>query len=150
MYGYTRTRLLSFCSPLFLGCPLLTAGIVGLSATQPASSTNTVIFSGLAGIRFGGPLVLIVAGVQLSTPRYLIATSTTLTTCSRALAAAVSTAIFSAAAADRLTKFIPSYIATAATQAGSAEHVNTGFCGSSRRKRYRRTSQYSWRYASSH
>lgn len=105
-------------SPLFVGFLLFTAGIVGFATIQPNNSTSAIIFSGLAGLGFGAPLVLIVAGVQLSTPHHLIATATALTTSTRAVAATVFTAIFSAALNTRLDNYIPSYVAEAALGAG--------------------------------
>jgi sugar phosphate permease len=78
-YGYASTKLRTIRAPLFVGFLLLTAGVIGFSTVQPNDSTRTIIFSGLAGIGFGGPLVLIIAGVQLSTPHHLIATATALT-----------------------------------------------------------------------
>ena len=101
-----------------MGYLIFTAGIVGLATIQPDNSTNTLIFSGLAGIGFGAPLILIIAGVQLSTPHHLIATATAVTTSSRAVAATVFTAIFAAALNTRLTTKIPSYTAEAVLGAG--------------------------------
>lgn len=101
-----------------MGFLLLTAGIVGFATIQPSNSTNAIIFSGLAGIGFGGPLVLIIAGVQLSTPHHLIATATAVTTSARAVSATVFTAIYAAALSTRLGEYIPSYIAEAALSAG--------------------------------
>jgi hypothetical protein len=67
---------------------------------------------------FGAPLILIVSGVQLSTPHRLIATATAVTTSSRAVAATVFTAIYSAALNTRLTTNLPNDIAAAALKAG--------------------------------
>jgi hypothetical protein len=77
-----------------------------------------MVFAGLAGLGFGAPLVLIIAGVQLSTPHHLIATATALTTSTRAVSASVFTAIFAAALDTRVNKYIPSYVAKAALVAG--------------------------------
>lgn len=103
---------------MLVGFLLLTAGIVGLATIQPSDSTRTMVFSGLAGLGFGAPLVLVVAGVQLSTPHHLIATATALTTSSRAVSATVFTAIYAAALNTRLDKYIPTYVAEAAIRAG--------------------------------
>ena len=118
VYGYVSSRLRTIRSPLFVGFLLFTAGLVGFATIQPGQSTNAVIFSGLAGLGFGGPLVLIIAGVQLSTPYEFIATATAITTSSRAVATAVFTAIYAAALTTRLEKFIPEYVAAAAVRAG--------------------------------
>jgi hypothetical protein len=96
----------------------MTGGLVGLALTQPGDSTKTIVFSGLVGLGFGAPLALIIAGVQLSTPYHLIATATALTTSTRAVAAAMFTAIYSAVVNNRLDKYIPSYVAKAAVRAG--------------------------------
>ena len=97
---------------------LYTAGIAALASIRPGDSTNTIVFSGLAGVGFGGPLILVVAGVQLSTPHHLIATATSITTASRAVAATVFTAIFSATYRNRITSKLPEYVAAAALKAG--------------------------------
>ena len=92
--------------------------MVGLATIEPNDSTSAVVFCGLAGLGFGAPLVLIIAGVQLSTPHHLIATATALTTSARAVSATVFTAIFAAALNTRLDKYIPTYIAKAVVGAG--------------------------------
>jgi hypothetical protein len=104
--------------PLFAGFLIFTAGIVGFATIQPNDSTNAIVFSGLAGIGFGAPLILIITGVQLSTPHHLIATATAVTTSSRAVAATVFTAIYAAALSSRLDNDIGSYTAKAALGAG--------------------------------
>jgi hypothetical protein len=103
---------------LFVGFLILTGGIVGLATTQPGDSTSAIIFAGLFGLGFGAPLALIIAGVQLSTPYHLIATATALTTSTRAVSAAMFTAIYSAVINGRITKYVPSYVAEAAVRAG--------------------------------
>ena len=113
-YGYASTKLRDIRIPLFVGFLLFTSGIIGLATIQPHQSTSILCFAGLAGIGFGGPLVLIIAGVQLSVPHHLIATATALTTSSRAISATVFTAIFVAALNTRLTNYIPHYVAKAA------------------------------------
>ena len=118
MYGYVSTKMRSIRAPLFVGFVLLTGGILGLATVQPGQSANPVAFCGLAGIGFGGPLVLIVAGVHLSTPHHLIATATAVTTSARAVAATVFTAIYAAALSDRIARLLPKYVAEAAVGAG--------------------------------
>ncbi len=117
VYGYASTKLRTIRSPLFVGFVLLTAGIVGLATIQPNDSTSAIVFSGLAGIGFGAPLVLVIAGVQLSTPYHLIATATAVTTAARAISTSAFTAIFAAALNTHLNNYIPGYIATAALEA---------------------------------
>ena len=96
----------------------MTSGIVGLATVQPSQSTNAIVFSGLAGLGFGGPLVLIVAGVHLSAPHHLIATATAVITSSRAVAATMFTAIYAASFSSRAAKLVPQYVAGAAIAAG--------------------------------
>lgn len=93
-------------------------GTIGLATIQPGQSTNAIVFIGLSGIGFGGPLVLIVAGVHLSVSHHLIATGTALTTSARAVAATVFTAIYATSVSNRAAKLIPQYVAGAAISAG--------------------------------
>ncbi|KAJ5974302.1 hypothetical protein N7481_011512 [Penicillium waksmanii] len=118
IYGYVSTRFRSIRAPLFIGFLLLTAGVVGLATLQPKDEISALAFSGLAGLGFGSPLILLIAAVQLSTPHHLIATATAATTCSRAIAATVFTAVFSAAFNARVQKFIPDYVSQAVLDAG--------------------------------
>ncbi|KAK6397840.1 hypothetical protein LTR65_005088 [Meristemomyces frigidus] len=117
-YGYVSTKRRSIRAPMFVGFAILTAGLIGLATIQPDDSLNAIIFDGLAGIGFGAPLVLIVAGVQLSTPHHLIATATAVTTSARAVGATIFTAAFSAALSTRVAKYIPAYVPKAALGAG--------------------------------
>lgn len=112
---------------MFVGFLLLTAGMIGLATIQPDDSTSAVVFNGLAGLGFGGPLVLIVAGVHLSTPHHLIATATAVTTSARAVAATVFTASYSAAFNNRLAVYLPQYISQAALGAGLPASSVPGF-----------------------
>jgi hypothetical protein len=118
VYGYASTKARTIRVPLIVGFVLLTAGIICLATIQPSDSTSAIIFSGLAGLGFGAPLVLIIAGVQLSTPHHLIATATAVTTSTRAVSATTFTAIYAAALNTRLAKNIPSYVAEAELEAG--------------------------------
>lgn len=112
-----------------MGFFLLTAGIIGFATIQPNDSTRAIIFAGLAGLGFGGPLVLIIAGVQLSTPHHLIATATALTTSARAVSATTFTAIYAATLNTRLANYIPSYVAEAALKAGLPKSSLMAFVG---------------------
>jgi hypothetical protein len=114
VYGYVSTKLRTIRGPLFVGLLLLTAGIIGLATIQPGDSTRAITFSGLDGLGFGAPLVLVIAGVQLSTPHHLIATATAVTTSARAVSATAFTAIFSATLTSRFATYITSYVAEAA------------------------------------
>ena len=128
-YGYASTKLRTIRAPLFVGFFLFTAGIVGLATIQPSDSTRAIVFAGLAGLGFGGPLVLIIAGVQLSTPHHLIATATALTTSARAVSATIFTAIYAATLDTRVAKYIPSYVAEAALKAGLPKSSLMAFVG---------------------
>lgn len=118
IYGFWSTKFRTIRSPMFISFVIFTCGLIGLSTIQPGNNFSAMAFAALAGVGFGGPLILIIAGVQLSTPHHLIATATAATTCSRAIGATVFTAIYSAATSARLKKYIPEYVAKAAVQAG--------------------------------
>lgn len=118
IYGYVSTKLRSIRSPLLVGFAIYTGGIIGLATIQPSHSTNAIIFTALAGLGFGGPLILIVAGVQLSTPHHLIAIATAATTSARAVAATVFTAIYAAAVSSRTAMYIPDYISKSGLENG--------------------------------
>ncbi|ETI27892.1 hypothetical protein G647_00341 [Cladophialophora carrionii CBS 160.54] len=118
VWGYASTRFRTIREPLFVGYLIFTGAIVGFACIQPNDSTTTCVLSGLAGLGFGAPLILIITGVQLSTPHSLIATATAVTTSSRAVAATVFTAIYAAALNDRIAANIPSGVAGAAAGAG--------------------------------
>jgi hypothetical protein len=118
IYGYWSTKFKTIRSPMLVGFFIYTCGFIGLSTIQPEDNFSAIAFAALAGIGFGSPLILVIAGVQLSTPHQLIATATAATTCSRAIAASVFTAIYSATFTARLKKYIPGYVSTAALQAG--------------------------------
>lgn len=127
IYGYASTKFRTIRLPLFIGFVLFTAGVVGFATIQPGDSTRAIIFAGISGLGFGGPLILIIAGVQLSAPHHLIATATAATTCSRAVSSTAFTAIYSATLANRLAKYIPGYVAAAALQAGLPKDSLPGF-----------------------
>lgn len=90
----------------------------GLATIQPNQSTRAIVFDGIAGLGFGAPLILIIAGVQLVTPPHLIATATAVVTSSRAISASAFTAIYGAALTTRLSTKIPADIAAAGLAAG--------------------------------
>ncbi|KAJ5297581.1 hypothetical protein PENANT_c005G09775 [Penicillium antarcticum] len=127
VYGYASVKFRTIRFPMIAGFVILTGGIVGLTTIQPGNDFNALAFAALTGLGFGAPLILIIAGVQLSVPHHLIATATAATTCSRAVAAAVFTAIASAAMNSRLEKYIPTYTAKAALEAGLPKSSLVGF-----------------------
>ncbi|EXJ94996.1 hypothetical protein A1O1_00114 [Capronia coronata CBS 617.96] len=117
-WGMASTRFRTIREPLFLGYLLFTAGVVGWATIQPDDGLTQLCLGGLAGFGFGAPLILIISGVQLATPHRLIATATAVTTSSRAVAATVFTAIYSAALNSRLDTNIPKQVGAATLQAG--------------------------------
>ena len=118
VWGLISTRLRRIKEPLAIAFLVCTGGVIGLATIQSDDDIKSLIFAGLAGIGFGGLIILIIAAVQLATPHHLIATATAITVSSRAVAASVFTAIYVAAFSDRLKKKLPSYIAAAALKAG--------------------------------
>lgn len=95
-----------------------TGGLVGLATLQPSDGLRQIIFVGIAGLGFGGPVILILAGVQLAVPHKLIGTSSALTTSVRALAGTVFIAIYSTTLNNRLTVNLPKQIAPAVVELG--------------------------------
>jgi hypothetical protein len=118
VYGYVSTKLRSVRWPLAVGFTIWTAGTIGLACVEPDQSTVAIIMTGLSGIGFAGPLILIISGVHLSVPHHLIATATSVPTSARAVAATVFTAIYAAAFSDRAAKLVPAHVASAAAGAG--------------------------------
>ena len=100
---------------------------MGFTTIQPEQSTRACIFAGLAGIGFGAPLNLIIAGSQLAAPHHLIATGTSLAIASRAVPSSVFTAIYSAALTERLQKNLAEYVTKAAVAAGLPRASLAGF-----------------------
>ncbi|RSH79191.1 uncharacterized protein EHS24_001230 [Apiotrichum porosum] len=129
IYGFWSSKRRTVRSPVIVGFALLTAGVAGLATVQPLQSTNAIIFSGLAGIGFAGPLILLIAAVQLSVPHHLIATATAVLTSSRAVAASVFTAIFGAAVSSEMPVKLPAYTAAAAIKAGLDPQYVSQFVG---------------------
>ena len=117
VWGLIATRLRRVKEPLSVGFLIFTGGMIGFATIQPDDDLNSLIFAGLAGIGFGGLIILILTAVQLSTPHHLIATATAVTVSSRSVAASVFTAIYVAAFSERLKQKLPSYIAAAAMKA---------------------------------
>ncbi|KAH8653570.1 putative siderophore iron transporter [Xylariales sp. PMI_506] len=117
-WGFWSMKAKSIRVPLFTGFLILTAGIAGFATVQPGQSTRACIFSGLTGIGFGAPIILIISGIQLVIVHSLIATATALAITSRAVSASVFTAIYTAAMTTRLNSKIASYVTIAALTAG--------------------------------
>lgn len=117
-YAFWSSTRRTLRAPLVVGYTLMTAGLVGLAFLQPDASTRTVVFTGLVGVGFAAPLILLVSLVQLTSPHALIATATAVLTSSRAIAAAVFTAAFGAAVSSQTAKWIPGKVPAAAIAAG--------------------------------
>lgn len=128
-WGFLSSKFRTIREPLFFGYLLFTAGNIGLATIQPGDNANQLAFAGLAGIGFGSPLILIIAGVQLSTPHHLIATATAVTNSARAVGGVIFTAGYGAALANRLASKIPAYVAEAGGKAGVAPAALPVFIG---------------------
>lgn len=128
-WGYWSMRFGTVRAPLFAGFLIYTGGLIGFACIQPGDDLRAVIFSGLAGLGFGAPLVLIIAAVQLSTPHNLIATATAVTTSARAVGATVFTAIYAAAFSSAIGEKLPANIANAAVKAGLSSESVPKFIG---------------------
>lgn len=124
VFGLWSTKMRTIRSPMFVGFLIFTAGLVGMATVQPQHSTNAIVFDGLAGLGFGAPLILIVAGVQLATPHHVIATATAVLTSTRAVAASTFTAIYTAAYTTQAKTKLPRAVASAATAAGLSQHLD--------------------------
>ena len=118
VFGYLSTKFRTIRETMTAGFAIWTAGFIGIATVQPGESAKAIIFAAVAGIGFGVPLILVVAGVQLTPPPLLIATATAVSLSSRAVGATVFTAIFTAIFDDRFNKRLPSYVEKAAITAG--------------------------------
>lgn len=120
-YGFWSSKRRTIRAPLIVGFVIWTAGMAGLATLQPTHSVNQIAFDILCGVGFGAPLILLISGTQLSVPHHLIATATAVLTSSRAVAASVFTAIYSAAVGSSMSTKLPAYVAQAAVAAGLPE-----------------------------
>ncbi|KAK5042927.1 hypothetical protein LTR84_012016 [Exophiala bonariae] len=118
LWGFLSTKFRTIREPLFLGFLLFTVGNIGMATLNPGDNASQLAFAAVAGIGFGSPLILIIAGVQLSTPHQLIATATAITNSARAVGGTIFTAAYTSALSNSLSTKIPTYIADAAARAG--------------------------------
>ncbi|OQU98702.1 hypothetical protein CLAIMM_04446 [Cladophialophora immunda] len=118
VYGFLSTKFKNIRWPMFVGLTIYTGAMVGLATIQPGDSLNALMFSGLAGLGFGAPLILIVAGVQLAVPHRLIASASAVIVSARALSGTAFTAIFSVAFNNKLTSNLPHDVGRAAVIGG--------------------------------
>jgi len=56
---------------MVVGFVIITCGFIGLSTIQPSNDFSAMAFVALAGLGYGSPLILAIAGVQLSVPHHL-------------------------------------------------------------------------------
>lgn len=117
-WGFISTRFRTIREPLAAGFLLFTAGMAGLATLQPDDSLNAIVFAAVVGVGLASAIILIIAGVQLSTPHHLIATATALITSSRALAATLFTAIYTAAFRTRYAAKLPAYVGKRSARQG--------------------------------
>ena len=117
-FGFWSTKLRTIRSPIAVAFFIWTGGLVGLATLQPADGLRQIIFVGIAGLGFGGPVILILAGVQLAVPHKLIGTSSALTTSVRALAGTVFIAIYSTTLSNKLAINLPKQVAPAVVKLG--------------------------------
>lgn len=129
IYGYFSTRFRLVREPLAFGFLLFAAGVAGLATIEPGQSFSQLAFAAVAGFGFGGPIVLIIAGVQLSVPHHLLATATAVINSSRAVGATIFTSIYGATLSKNLTEKIPKYLAEAASKAGLPASSIPAFVG---------------------
>lgn len=129
VWGFLSTKFRTIREPLFLGFLLFTAGNVGMATLEPGDNASQLAFAAVAGIGFGSPLILIIAGVQLSTPHQLIATATAVTNSARAVGGTIFTAAYTSALSNSLSTKIPTYIAEAAAKAGLPSSSIAAFVG---------------------
>jgi hypothetical protein len=118
IFGWVSSYFRSIRAPLLVSFVLYTAGTVGWATIQPGQGFHALAFAALAGLGFSGPLILITAGVQLYSPHSLIATSTSVVVSSRAVGAAIFTAIYVAAFQAQLKIHVPNDVVKVAVQAG--------------------------------
>ena len=100
-----------------------------MATLEPGDNANQLVFAAVAGIGFGSPLILIIAGVQLSTPHQLIATATAVTNSARAVGGTIFTAAYTSALTNALASKLPTYIAEAAAKAGLPRSSIPAFVG---------------------
>lgn len=128
-FGWVSSHFRRIREPLFFSYVLYTAGLVGWATIQPGQGLNALIFCGLAGFGFGGPLILITAGVQLFSSHKLIATATAVSTSARAIGASVFTAIYFAAWGTQMKIKVPEDIGKVAAAAGLSPASTGEFIG---------------------
>ncbi|OQU97009.1 hypothetical protein CLAIMM_03014 [Cladophialophora immunda] len=118
LWGYASTKLKRLREPIFIGFVIFLAGMVGITTIEPDDSVSSVVFSTLAGIGWGSPLILVIAAVQLATPHHIFITATAVTAASRALAGTIFTAILTAVLNNNLASKLGPYISKAALKQG--------------------------------
>ncbi len=118
VFGWASSHFRRIREPLLASFILYTAGTVGWATIQPGQGLSDLVFSGLAGFGFAGPLILITAGVQLFSPHSLIATATSVAVSSRAIGASIFTAIYVAALESQMKTQVPKEVGKVAALAG--------------------------------
>lgn len=129
MWAIIGTKLRRVREPLAAGLFIFTCGTIGFATIQPGDGLNALAFAALNGVGFGAALIFIVTAIQYAAPHHLIATVTALTVSTRAMGAAVFTAICGAGFGDKLRQTLPSYVGKAVLSAGLPQDSLAPFIG---------------------
>lgn len=129
VWAIIGTKLRRVREPLAAGLFIFTCGTIGFATIQPGDGLNALAFAALNGVGFGAALIFIVTAIQYAAPHHLIATVTALTVSTRAMGAAVFTAICGAGFGDKLRQTLPSYVGKAVLSAGLPQDSLAPFIG---------------------
>ena len=129
VWAYISIRLRRIREPLAASFLVFAAGLAAMASIQPGSGTAFMVYAGIAGLGFSGPLILIITAVQLAVPHSLISTASAATVSSRSVSASVASSIYVAIFTSRLTKRLPVAVGGAAVQAGLPASSVPAFVG---------------------
>jgi hypothetical protein len=117
-FGFLGLKLRSVREPLGLGCLLYLISTIGWATIEPGQNVNIMVFAGVGGFGFGAIPSQTVAGTQLAVPHSYLATATALAITSRAIGAAIWTAVYFAILNGNLANYLKEYVTAAANRAG--------------------------------
>lgn len=129
LWAAISIRLKLVREPLAAAFLVFSAALAGMASIQPNNGTTFTCLAGLAGLGFGGLIVLIVTATQLSVPHKLITTATAITVSSRSVAASMAAAIYVAVFSARLESRLPAYVGPAVVKAGLPRSSVAAFLG---------------------